>query len=437
METIYAIEPNFILSYLDKKENLTEELKGSLGGMSERVPSDIMIVDGETAIIDISGPLSPDGPDAWDKFLGIGGTGYNDIIEALGIATSDEMVKNITLKMNTPGGTVDGCDQVARMVAECGKKKKITAENHGMIASAGYWIASQASEIVAMGPAAETGSIGVIVVGYDFSDALKKMGIKKHRIVSANAPRKAPGLDSEQGRGIIQDRVDAIERVFMARVAEGRGIDIADVRAKYGKGDIFIADDPDDKKKDALSIGMIDKVLNGISGGHGGASGDSQEASVAPVIPAAKDDNDNNLTGGKKAMGLKDLMAEDTGLDAEVKARETAAYEKGQQSGKDQVNERVKKASAFIGGEYPKAIQDLAIKVVNGESEFSSLEAVATMHDAQKETDNSQAAQGADAGANPDVPAEPINTGAVADTGIISSDGDIEAAVADLKKEVF
>jgi len=511
MPNIWAIEPNYIVAYLDKKENhpLTlEELSAFAGNLGiEESDNPILTIDGETAFIEISGPLSRKGPDRWDVLYGDGGASYTAILEALKLATENESIKEIRLLMNTPGGNVDGCDEVAQMVALCGKKKKIVAENHGLIASAGYWIASQASRIVAVSPGDETGSIGVIMVGYDFSDALKKVGIKKHYIISQNAPRKAADLDTKKGRDIIQDRLDSIERVFISRVAEGRKVTAEEVVQHFGRGGLLIAKDPDPDRDDALSVGMIDAVEGAIEVPPVEEKGDNTPLEVVDIpwnvlsaiqkvrehtnsqekpslsyrkaffwfdskepdlfesyellfatvqegeLVAVKDailstegmsnvpkseregvktqinEYKKRITGGKKVMSLKDLMAEDNGIRLEVDALVNDALERGQQSGRDQVTERVKKATAFMGGDYPKSIQNLAAKVVAGESEFSALEGAVAVYDATQEGNSSASAQDNTEGNTDAGTQDPATAGDVATTGVVSNEADLDAGV--------
>ncbi|MEE8573854.1 MAG: S49 family peptidase, partial [Thermodesulfobacteriota bacterium] len=138
-----------------------------------------------------------------------------------------------------------------------------TAENQGMIASAGYYLAMSANSIKAMSPLAVTGSIGVVVAGLDFSGVLAANGIRKIKIVSKNAPNKQADPTTEKGQDIIQAQIDAMERVFINTVAKGRGTTEADVIANFGKGGLLIAKDPGEENPDALSVGMVDSVVIG------------------------------------------------------------------------------------------------------------------------------------------------------------------------------
>ena len=207
--------------------------------------------DNGTAAINISGPLSPDGPGFIELFLGIGGTSYYDIASAADSLREDERVSEVRLVMGTPGGLISGMDMAVEALSRLASEKTVIAENHSMIASAGYALASTADRIVAVTPFAKTGSIGVLMAGVDNKQIV---------IVSKNAPFKAPDIGSEEGRQVYQDEIDATERVFIKMIADARGVSSDHVIENYGKGALLIAQDPDPDKSDALSSGLIDEV---------------------------------------------------------------------------------------------------------------------------------------------------------------------------------
>ena len=225
MKTIWAAEPNFIIEYLSAIENFNvDDPEAFFAGMPEEETPEILSIDGDTATITISGVLTKKGPSRIARFLGYGGTGYHEILEAIDAVKDQEAITTVILAMDTPGGRTNGVDAVYQAVSELKKSKRVIAENHGLIASCGYWIASAAHEIRALSPADETGSIGVVIVAIDWSKYDKEMGIKEVTIVSKNAPKKAPDVSKKSGRDVLQERVDSTERVFMARIAEGRGV---------------------------------------------------------------------------------------------------------------------------------------------------------------------------------------------------------------------
>lgn len=285
MEQLWLAEPNFLARYLGRLENATaEEIQAATDLFGEAELPSILSIEGEEAIISITGPMSRTGPSWLARLFGFEGTAYNDIIESLKIAQENPIVKKIRLIMDTPGGEVKGTDDVFQAVQAAKKIKPVIAENYGMIASGGYWIASAATQIIATSPSAETGSIGVVVVAVDFSKMDEKAGIKVIMIRSKNAPNKYADLTKKSGRDIVQERIDALERVFISRIAEGRGVSIEHVQQNFGQGTLLIAQDPDNSNPDALSVGMIDAVDAKIKVG-GSSTGNGPSAIFAGTPP--------------------------------------------------------------------------------------------------------------------------------------------------------
>ena len=263
---LYAIQRNFLETYLEAIENATlSEKTVALDRFgNDPLPSIITRIEGSNeATISITGVMTPAGPSPLARFFGFGGTGYIDIIAAAKSLENDPSIENVKLAMDTPGGTVAAMDQARQAIEILASKKNVTVENHGMIASAGYYLATAKGikTIVAMSPLVETGSIGVVRAGFDFSDALSRNGIKRIKIISSNAPNKQADPATAQGLKVHQDDVDAMERVFIDKVATGRNTTVKNVIENFGKGGMFIAQDPDPDKPDAIKAGMIDSII--------------------------------------------------------------------------------------------------------------------------------------------------------------------------------
>lgn len=459
MKAIWLAEPDFLLNYLDKIENATAEDHAKANAeygveveTEEEMP-EIMEVNEDTAIIKISGVLTREGPTRLDKYFGFEGTGYTDILESLRLVRENDSIKNVVLKMDTPGGQATGLDEIFQEIFDLRGKKNIIAENHGMIASAGYWIAAACKKIRAMAPSAETGSIGVIIVGLDFSEAGKKIGIKKVRIVSKNAPNKQPDIGTKKGRDVLQERVDALERIFIARVAEGRDVPMETVIEDFGQGGLMVAIDPDENKPDALAVGMIDSALTSVDkklANNGGKNGvvfavdhkvtlkrqftaDLNSSTTHKEEPASAGQKENK----EVVMKLAEFLAENPAAKAEHDQAIAIAKADGRKEGRDEIEARIKKATPFLGGEskYPAAIQNLAARVISGESEPAALEGAVAVFDAQAETNNSNTAAGATNGGGENnggeetPPAQPA-AGAGSETeGHIKTEDDYQAAV--------
>jgi len=123
-----------------------------------------------------------------------------------------------------------------------------------MAASAAYWIASQADEIV-ITPSGRAGSIGVYTAHDDVSAALEKAGIVRTYISAGEY--KVEGNEAEalgkDAKAFIQARVDESYKSFVDDVALGRGVSAETVLADFGKGRMFGA-------VEAKKRGMVDTI---------------------------------------------------------------------------------------------------------------------------------------------------------------------------------
>lgn len=276
MKEFFFLPENYLRQYAERIFNASAEerqaaaaINGQQTSLSpiklviapgEEAISNILSINNETGTISISGFLSRNGPTALQRYFDFDGTGYNEILKALSDIEASQQVKNIVLEMDTPGGEVDGVDEIFQRLFGLRDKYNITAVNRGLLASAGYYIAAAAHKIIAASPGAITGSIGVRAAWIDPSEALEKAGFKRIEILSANAPKKG-GLSTTAGISAVQDELNALERIFYQRISEGRGIeDVEYLIANFGQGAAFVAQDPDTGVPDALKVGMIDEV---------------------------------------------------------------------------------------------------------------------------------------------------------------------------------
>ena len=172
-------------------------------------------------------------------------------IEALG---NDPQVRAIVLNVDSPGGSVFGVQELADRIRAVASQKRVVAVSNSVMASAAYWISSQANEIVST-PGGMVGSIGVISAHIDESKLEENLGVKTTLITAGK--HKAEGHPygplSEEDRASIQSRIDAYYDRFVKAVARGRGVKDNDVREGFGEGRMLVADR-------ARTEGLIDRV---------------------------------------------------------------------------------------------------------------------------------------------------------------------------------
>lgn len=160
-----------------------------------------------------------------------GMTGYDGIRQAVLGAVEDQDVEAICFDIDSPGGEVAGCFDLVDEIYNARGEKPIWAILGESAYSAAYAIASAADRIT-VPRTGGTGSIGVIAMHVDFSQALSDAGIKVTMITYGK--NKADGHAeiplSEDARARFQADIDAMGELFVATVARNRGLDANDVR---------------------------------------------------------------------------------------------------------------------------------------------------------------------------------------------------------------
>lgn len=178
-----------------------------------------------------------------------GGTALSEVMHDVRLAERSEQVERIVMLVDSPGGVVSSLGEAADTLRA--SAKPITAFVAGMGASAAYWLASQAQEIV-LDRSASVGSIGVVAT-MSRQEGTDANGRRSYEIVSSGAPMKRPDVSTEEGRAAIQAEVDATEDVFVADVAAGRRVTAERVRNEFGRGAMVSA-------MRAVAAGMADRI---------------------------------------------------------------------------------------------------------------------------------------------------------------------------------
>ncbi len=155
-------------------------------------------------------------------------------------ALDDPKVKSIVLNIDSPGGVASGINELAEMIYAGRSRKRIVAYIGGTGASAAYWVATAASEIV-IDEASLAGSIGVVVEAVVENE--KATGRTRYQIVSRNAPNKRPDLGTEEGRAKLGETIDALSEVFEDKVARNLGVPVEKVPEMGDHGGLRVGAD--------------------------------------------------------------------------------------------------------------------------------------------------------------------------------------------------
>ncbi len=223
-------------------------------GISDRRASEVVKTAGNVAVLPIYGVLAQR-MNMLDAVSSGGGTSIEQAQAVFRGLLADDQVKAIILNFDSPGGAVAGTDEFAAEIFDARGIKPIVAQIDSTAASAAYWLAAQADEIVAT-PGALAGAIGVYTVHEEISAALDKAGIKRTVIASSDA-KAAGGTNfeplSDEARADIQDKVNYAADRFVRSVARGRGVSQVHARENFGDGKVFNAEQ-------LMQRGMADRI---------------------------------------------------------------------------------------------------------------------------------------------------------------------------------
>lgn len=419
----YSVQKNIeSVDYRDFAANRFEQALASA--------RNIYSFDGANATIRIEGPLSVDGPDIWDLFSGIGGCSYLDIQDAIAKATADvdAGAGEVVIQMNTPGGTVDGCDATFQVMWKLSQTHEVVVHNMGLVASAGEWLASAATQIVAKTPVALQGSIGVVLNTFDFTGMLEAIGIEEIIITNFESPDKIPDLKTEKGKEVVREELDAIFGVFASRVLQGRD------RA-LGKGVMTIQHINDFKGRvliaeKAVEVGLSDALEDSSSiisseGVRGevviskedGTEGQTHiDKNKLKIEKEGENREIKKAKGGKGMDDLTKLLDENPGAKAQYVEAIGVAREEGVQS----VRAVIDKVLPIMQSDNYVNLKSLAGNVLKGEADVAALVAATASTDALREEIKSLKTQ-TESGEQPETKPE-------GSTGVESKGGKIETA---------
>jgi protease IV len=179
----------------------------------------------------------------------------DDLAQAFYNAIDDKSVKAIVFRLSSPGGSDTASEEIlaaVRAAKAAGKPVVVSMGDYG--ASGGYWVSSQASEIVAE-PSTLTGSIGVFGGKFAIGPALAKFGVDVRGLKVGGDYADAFGAGAAMTptqRAAFSAWMDRIYNGFVARVAEGRKMTTQQVDA-IAKGHVWTG-------AQAKGLGLVDSL---------------------------------------------------------------------------------------------------------------------------------------------------------------------------------
>lgn len=152
----------------------------------------------------------------------------------------DKNVKAVVLRVNSPGGSAYGSEQIWREVSLLKAEKPVVVSMGDYAASGGYYISCAAHKIVAE-PTTLTGSIGIFGMVPDASELLNNKlglhfdGVKTHKMADMGSMSRP--FNAEES-ALMQQMVNQGYALFTKRCAEGRHIPLEEL-CKIAEGRVW------------------------------------------------------------------------------------------------------------------------------------------------------------------------------------------------------
>src|SRR5476651_1432304 len=198
------------------------------------------------------------------------GNSMVDVIKAqLDRAKGDSRVKAVILKIDSPGGEVMASDQINKVIVKFqdDSKKPVICSMGSLAASGGYYISAPCRWIVA-NELTLTGSIGVIMHGYNYRGLMDKLGIAPMTFKSGLykdmlSPDRSTNEIPAGEHAMVQALIDETYTKFKSIVRDGRtaahdtngvaGKPLADDWTDYADGRVVSG-------TKALKLGFVDEL---------------------------------------------------------------------------------------------------------------------------------------------------------------------------------
>lgn len=234
------------------------------------------------AVIEMDGVIAK----KMNMFMRIsGGVSTQLVARDMQDALENPGVNGIVLVIDSPGGTVDGTQELANLVHQAAAIKPVVAYADGLMASAAYYIGAAANQVYISGDNALTGSIGVVTTHVDYSGAEQRMGIKTTEIYAGKYKRIASDVQplTDEGRAYLQAQVDQMYQTFVHDVARFRAVSPETVLEDMADGRIWIGRQGIDQ---GLADGMatLEEILGRMAAGEFSARDDTARSRM--TLPA-------------------------------------------------------------------------------------------------------------------------------------------------------
>ncbi|MBE7705149.1 MAG: signal peptide peptidase SppA [Cyanobacteria bacterium SIG29] len=216
----------------------------------------------KVAVLELDGPIAT----TYESNFFSKEANAQTLLESLISLQTNNDIKGIIIKINSPGGTVAMSQNIYNQIIKIRKKKPVVVVLDDVAASGGYYIASAADRIIAQ-EGTLTGSIGVIFSFMDYHNLLlNKLSVKPVVIKSGKHKDIGSGLReiTQEEIVLMQEIIDDSYKQFVEAIVNGRinrtdkysakktNLTMLEIN-KYADGRVFTG-------KQAQKMGFVDEI---------------------------------------------------------------------------------------------------------------------------------------------------------------------------------
>ena len=216
------------------------------------------------------------------------------VIKDLKKIEQDDNIKALVLRVNSPGGSAFGSEQIWKQIKEIKLKKPVVVTMGDYAASGGYYISCNADYIFAQ-PTTLTGSIGIYGMIPEASELIEKLGINFETVGTnkfADMMSFTRPMTAEEG-ALLQKHINEGYELFVTRCADGRKTGIDDIK-KIAEGRVWTG-------SMAKELGLVDKlggIDDAIEKANQLAEIESYSIVTYPEKPSMLEEIMNNIPSG-------------------------------------------------------------------------------------------------------------------------------------------
>lgn len=200
---------------------------------------------GNIGVITLTGAIAEGSADAFGGFAITPAA----VHQLLASAEADPGIAAVVLRIESPGGSVAASQEIGAMIRDFPRPVVVSMADG--VASGGLYISVFADRIVAQ-PGTITGSIGVIMSHLYLGGLYERLGIQLEVLTAGE--HKGMGLEplTPESKRLLQEFLDDLHLQFIEAVAEGRNLDLQEVR-EMATGEIFTG-------RQAQALGLVDRL---------------------------------------------------------------------------------------------------------------------------------------------------------------------------------